>query len=193
MGRKNDGQEGMWLGPNADPRRLRDAENARKNRAEITKALSHGQISRRDLVKWGLFTSAGIMAPIGGLNPFVSSLNAQAVTPADNNGCSQIPTGLPASPTFNQQPFTQAMPRFDVLPRNAVSTLNPAPQAQSNQTQQPVDPNLVGGQTGLTGPIEGRPPGANWAHQRICSIPAAGGRLKSQPRKSPPTRHITRA
>jgi len=59
------------------------------------------------------------------------------------------------------------MPRFDVLTRNAVSTLSPAPQAQSNQTQQPVDPALVGGQTGLTGPIEGRPPGANWAHQRF--------------------------
>src|SRR5262245_57336091 len=138
MGRKNDGQDGIWLPPNSDPRRLRDAENARKNRAEITKALSHGQISRRDLVKWGLFTSAGIMAPVGGLNPFVRSLNAQAITPLDSGGgCSQIPTGLSPSPTFNIQPFTQPMPRFDVLPRNAVSTLNPAPQAQANTTQQP--------------------------------------------------------
>ena len=63
------------------------------------------------------------------------------------------------------------MPRFDVFQRNAVSTLNPAPQAQANQTQQPLDPALVGGQTGLTGPIEGRPPGAIWAHQRFTQNP----------------------
>src|SRR5215471_4067214 len=130
MVRKSKDQDGVWLSPNADPRRLRDAENARKNRAEITAALSHGKVSRRDLVKWGLFTTAGIMAPIGGLNPFVQTLHAQPV-PFDGGGdCSQIPTGLSPSPTFGVQPFTQAMPRFDVLPRNAVSTLSPAPQAQ---------------------------------------------------------------
>jgi FtsP/CotA-like multicopper oxidase with cupredoxin domain len=169
---KNDGQEGVWLTPNADKRRLRDAENARKNRAEITKALSHGQISRRDLVKWGLFTSAGILAPIGGLSPFVRPLNAQTTSSFSFGGsCSQIPTGLSPSPTFGVQPFTQPMPRFDLLPRNAVSTLTPAPTAQANTTQQPVDPRLVGGQTGLTGPIEGRPPGPNWAHQGFAQFP----------------------
>src|SRR5205085_4086281 len=122
--------------------RLRDAENGRKNRQEITKALSHGQVSRRDLVKWGLFTTAGILTPIGGLNPFVRTANAR---PFDfrNGGGSGIPTGLATSPLFGVQPFSQPMPRFDVLQRNAVSTLNPAPQAQSNQTQQPVDPKLV--------------------------------------------------
>src|SRR5258708_11689775 len=71
MGRKSDEQDGIWLSPNADRRRLRDAENARKNRQEITKALSHGQISRRDLVKWGLFTTAGTIAGIGGFSPYV--------------------------------------------------------------------------------------------------------------------------
>ncbi len=170
MGRKNNGEDGIWLSPNADPRRLRDAENARKNRAEITKALSHGQVSRRDLIKWGLFTSAGMMAPIGGLNPFVRPMHAQTSS-FSGGSCSQIPTGLSPSPTFGVQPFTQPMPRFDVLPRNPVSSLTPAPQAQANQTQQPVDPRLVGGQTGLTGPIEGRPPGANWAHQGFAQFP----------------------
>jgi manganese oxidase len=173
MGRRNDGQDGIWLSPNADKRRLRDAENARKNREEITRAISHGQISRRDLVRWGLFTSAGLMAPIGGLNPFVRPLNAQTTSSfgGGGSGCSQIPTGLNPSPTFGVQPFTQPMPRFDVLERNAVSTLSPAPTAQANTTQQPVDPKLVGGQTGLTGPIEGRPPGAEWAHQRFAQFP----------------------
>src|SRR6185437_6897089 len=136
--------------------------------------LSHGQIRRRDLVKWGLFTSAGIMLPIRGLNPFVSSAQGQLPSPSallaqdhDNQG---IPTGLPASPTFGVKPFTQPMPRFDVLQRNAVSTLNPAPQAQSNQTQQLLDAGF-GFPAGTTGPIEGRPPGPNWAHQRFAQFP----------------------
>jgi manganese oxidase len=171
MGRKDD-KEGFWLSENSDRRRIRDAENARRNRAEINKALSHGQVSRRDLVKWGLFTSAGILAPIGGLSPFVRPLNAQTTRSFGfGRGGSGIPTGLPSSPLFGVQPFTQPMPRFDVFQRNAVSTLNPAPQAQANQTQQPLDPLLVGGQTGLTGPIEGRPPGAIWAHQRFTQNP----------------------
>src|SRR5215470_5145105 len=178
MGRKGR-DDSIWLNEYSDRRRIRDAENARRERQEITKALSHGQVSRRDLVKWGLFTSAGILMPIGGLNPFVRPLNAQ---PFDGGGGSGIPTGLPASPTFGVQAFTQPMPRFDVLPRNAVSTLNPAPQAQSNQTQQPVDPALVGGQTGLTGPIEGRPPGANWTHQRWNQfLPQIGIEVTTKP------------
>jgi manganese oxidase len=174
MGHK-DGRESFWLSEKADRARLRDAENARKNRAEITRALSHGQISRRDLVKWGLFTSAGIVAPIGGLSPFVTPVNAQTTSTFSSFGGSRgsgsgVPTGLPRSPLFGVQPFTTPMPRFDLLPRNAVSTLNPVPEAQSNQTQQPLDPALVGGQTGLMGPIEGRPPGAIWAHQRFTQF-----------------------
>ncbi|HET9165878.1 MAG TPA: hypothetical protein VFP11_07760, partial [Candidatus Angelobacter sp.] len=174
---RRDQDDSIWLSENSDKRRIRDAERARQNRAEITKALSHGQIKRRDLVKWGLFTSAGIMLPIRGLNPFVRYAVAQNAPPLsrsailasepDNMG---IPTGLPASPTFGVQPFTQPMPRFDVLARNAVSTLTPAPQASSNQTQQVLDPGF-GFPAGTTGPIEGRPPGANWAHQRFAQFP----------------------
>src|SRR5581483_6365699 len=115
-----------------------DAENARRNPAEITKALSHGQIKRCDLLKWGLFTAGGLMLPIGGLNPFVRPMYADGGGGGGGGGCVAIPTGLPASPTFGVSAFSQPMPRFDVLPRNAVSTLSPAPQAQSNQTQQPV-------------------------------------------------------
>ena len=137
--------------------RLRDAQRAREHRAEIVRELSWGRVSRRDLIKWGLFTSAGLLAPIRGLNPFVPSVAAQ------------IPTGLPPSPRFGVQPFTQPLLRFDVIARNAVSTLDPAPTAQANQTQQPVDPALGGG----TGPIEGRPPGRVWAHQRFAQFPPA--------------------
>ena len=76
-----------------------------------------------------------------------------------------IPTGLPASPLFGVQPFTQPMPRLDLLARNAVSTLSPAPTAEANTTQQVLNPALEGVRPGDTGPIEGRPPGPIWAHQ----------------------------
>src|SRR6266850_6054257 len=78
-----------------------------------------------------------------------------------------IPTGGVPSPMFGVQKFTQPMPRFDVLPRNPVATLNPPPAEQSNQTQQACDPALGGG----FGPIEGRPPGSLWAHQGFADFP----------------------
>ncbi|MGH9565959.1 MAG: hypothetical protein ACRD4I_08260, partial [Candidatus Angelobacter sp.] len=51
---------------NASKARLREAENARNNRAEILRAYSHGQVTRRDLLKWGLITAGGALAPIHG-------------------------------------------------------------------------------------------------------------------------------
>ena len=62
----------FYLPKNASKARLREAENARKNRAEIMKAYSQGQVSRRELIKWGLITTGGVLAPIGGLSPFVA-------------------------------------------------------------------------------------------------------------------------
>jgi FtsP/CotA-like multicopper oxidase with cupredoxin domain len=171
MGSNHDRND-IWLSEKSDRARLRAAQDARRNRKEITKALSQGQVSRRDLVKWGLFTTGGILAPIGGLNPFVKPVNASSWGSwgGSRGSGSGVPTGLPRSPLFGVLPFSTPMPRFDLLPRNAVSTLNPAPEAQANQTQQPLDPALVGGQTGLTGPIEGRPPGTIWAHQRFTQF-----------------------
>jgi FtsP/CotA-like multicopper oxidase with cupredoxin domain len=145
---------GIFLPEKASNARVREAEDARRNRAEIVRELSWGRISRRDLVKWGLFTGAGLLAPIGGLNPFVSKAFADG-------------SGTPRSPLFGVQPFTQVMPRFDVLARNPVSALNPEPTAEANQTQQPV-PDILGGKTG---PIEGRPPGDVWAHQKFDDFP----------------------
>src|SRR5258708_1219920 len=156
--------EGFFLSEKSSKARLREAENARKNRAEIVKAFSQGKVTRRELVKWGLITSGGLLAPIHGLNPFVNSAYASGGSTTGNIGTG-IPTGAPPSPTFGVQPFSTPMPRFDVAQRKSVSSLSPLPQAQSNQTQQPLDPALVNGQTGLTGPIEGRPGGPIWAHQ----------------------------
>ncbi len=78
---------------------------------------------------------------------------------------------MPPSPLFGVLAFTTPMLRFDVISRNPVSSLSPAPTAEANQTQQPLNPALVGGQTGLTGPIEGRPPGPIWAHQKFDKFP----------------------
>ena len=62
-----------YLTEKASRRRQREAQQARNNRAEIVKALSHGQITRRDLYKWGIFTATGMLALKNGLK----SLRAQ--------------------------------------------------------------------------------------------------------------------
>src|SRR2546426_12269246 len=148
----------MYLPGRASRARVMEAENARRNRAEILKAWSQGQVSRRDLIKMGLFTASGVVAFKNGLSPFAPSAYADD---------SSIPTGAPRSPLFGVQAFTQPMPRFDVLPRKPVSALSPAPTAQANTTQQPLNPALEGVTAGDTGPIEGRPPGPIWAHQEF--------------------------
>jgi FtsP/CotA-like multicopper oxidase with cupredoxin domain len=161
----------VYLPKNASPSRVKAAQEARNNRAEIIAAYSQGKVTRRDLMKWGLFTTAGLLAPIRGLNPFMGEAYAD----------SSIPTGAPRSPLFGALPFTQPMCRFDIMDRLQVSALSPLPQAQSNQAQQPVDPLLGGG----TGPIEGRPPGPIWAHQRFAQFPPQVAVIMSQGRCSP--------
>ena len=150
-------ERNFFLSARASKARLKEAEDARKNRLEIVKAHSHCQITRRDLIKLGLISGAGLLLPIHGLSPFAKSAYAD----------SNIPTGVPPSPLFGIQAFTQPMPRFDVLPRNPVFALTPAPTAQANTTTQAVPAILGGG----VGPIEGRPPGPIWAHQQFGALP----------------------
>src|SRR3989449_8807543 len=119
----------MYLPGKASRARVREVENARRNRAEILKAWSQGQVSRRDLIKMGLFTTAGTLVLQNGLSPFARSAYADD---------SSIPTGLPRSPLFGVQAFTQPMPRFDVLQCNAVSVLSPAPTARANTDRKSV-------------------------------------------------------
>src|SRR5258708_7876854 len=59
----------IYLSNKASPARVREAEHARKNRQEILKALSLGEITRRDLYKWGIFTVTGALALKHGLSP----------------------------------------------------------------------------------------------------------------------------
>src|SRR5262249_20434025 len=110
----------IYLSNKASPARVREAENARRNRLEILKALGQGQITRRDLYKWGIFTATGALALKNGLSPFAPSAFAD----------SAIPTGTPRSPLFGAQKFTQPMPRL------ALQT--PIPLTQSGTGQDTV-------------------------------------------------------
>ena len=105
-----------YLSRDASRIRQREAQNARNNRAEIVRALSIGQITRRDLYKWGLLTVGGL-ALKNGLSPFARSAFAA------------VPTGTPRSPLFGAQKFTQPLPRLRVQtpqPLTRVSTADPA-------------------------------------------------------------------
>ena len=83
----------LYLSRNASKRRLQEAQNARNNRLEIHRALHRCEITRRDLYKWGLFTTMGTWALKNGLSPFAQSAYAQ------------VPTGTPPSPLFGALPF----------------------------------------------------------------------------------------
>src|SRR5207253_9175357 len=101
----------MFLSSKASKLRVKEAENARRNRQEIIKARADGQITRRDLFKWGVFTTGGLLLWKHGLNPFVRSAYAS------------VPTGFPRSPLFGVQASPQAPPRLRGLPRNASASL----------------------------------------------------------------------
>jgi FtsP/CotA-like multicopper oxidase with cupredoxin domain len=135
----------MYLPWNASKARLNEAENARRNRAEFVKAWSQGQISRRDLVRLGLLTAGGALVAKHGLSLLAPSAYAE------------VPTGTPPSPIPRGIAFTQPMPRLEELQRKPVSALSPYPQCESNQTW-----NAAKG----IGPVEGRPPGKWFSHQR---------------------------
>jgi len=159
----------MYLPRKASRARVREAQHARDNRAEIVKALSHGEITRRDLYKWGIFTASGLLACKNGLSPFATSAFAQ------------VPTGAPPSPLFGAVKFTQRMPRL-MLQTPVRLTRDPAtgnalfPAGLGEQparrlsyhtdfTANPTNRALRNPLTGR-GPIEGRPPGEVFAHQR---------------------------
>jgi hypothetical protein len=102
----------MYISKDASRARQREAQHARNNRAEIIKALSQGEITRRDLFKWGIFTVGGGLAMKNGLSQFAKSAYAD------------VPTGTPRSPLVGVGKFTQPLNRLYVqtphqLTRNA--------------------------------------------------------------------------
>ena len=162
----------MYLSKHASRIRQTEAENARRNRQEIVAALGQGQVTRRDLMRWGLFTVTGALALKHGLSPYAQSAYAA------------VPTGTPRSPLFGAMKFSQPMPRTIVPPRYDMHKLadNSAqwihhttnrilPELAAKNFSYHNDFNASGGRsyrnpaTGI-GPIEGRPDGEFFAHQR---------------------------
>src|SRR5215472_2772873 len=162
----------MYISTKASRIRQREAQKARDNRAEIVQALSAGQITRRDLYKWGIFTGLGALALKNGLSPFATSAFAA------------IPTGTPRSPLFNAQKFTARLPRLALqtpVPMTRDADGNAAfPAALGERPAKRLsyhtDFTAAGGNANPNnpftnpvsgrGPIEGRPPGEVFAHQR---------------------------
>jgi FtsP/CotA-like multicopper oxidase with cupredoxin domain len=162
---------------------MREAERARENRLEIIKALSHGEITKRDLFRWGLYGAGGLIAAKHGLSPFVRSAYAA------------VPTGTPASPTFGAKKFNEPMPRALVQPR---IPLLPAPSGDDviwmgggrelpelrgrrlsyHDEWSKKGPGFARFTNPVTGrgPIEGRPPGEFFAHQRWTTDPNSSNR-----------------
>ena len=187
----------MYLPKNASRIREREAQKARDNRAEIVRALSQGQITRRDLVKWGIFTAAGALVLKNGLSPFARSAFAD------------VPTGTPRSPLFGAAKFTQRMSRLRVqTPLRLTKAANgdavfPAGLGYDNAKrlsyhndfsnfQGPLSQNPFRNPITNRGPMEGRPPGEFFAHQRWDEFfPKVGyvhvaGAVRSRQRSSIP-------
>jgi FtsP/CotA-like multicopper oxidase with cupredoxin domain len=160
----------MFIDKNASHARQREAQNARNNRAEITRALSLGEITRRDLLKWGLFTSGGFLAYKNGLSQFAPSAYAA------------VPTGTPRSPLFTATKFSQKLNRLHCMKPRPMTRMTNGNAAWDNSngsnelpskrlsyhtefTQQPWNSNYRNPLTDR-GPLEGRPPGELFAHQR---------------------------
>ena len=133
---------------------------------------------KRDLFKWGIYTATGALALKNGLSPFAPSAFAD-----------DIPTGTPRSPLGTATKFSQPMPRLALqtpypLTKNpttgnavwpaalgerdskrlswhteftAFNTSNPGYPNNNNPFRNPLT---------ARGPIEGRPPGEVFAHQR---------------------------
>jgi FtsP/CotA-like multicopper oxidase with cupredoxin domain len=162
-------QEGtMYLPRTASRIRQLEAQRALDNRDEIRKALADGQITRRDLYKWGLFTATGLLALKNGLSPFARSAFAQA------------PIGVPRSPLFNAKKFSRPLPRLDVqdpvpmtrTPEGHAAFPNSMNERHAKRlswhtdfTANPTNP-YVRNPRSSRGPVEGRPPGGLFAHQR---------------------------
>ncbi|HEY7645788.1 MAG TPA: multicopper oxidase domain-containing protein [Hyphomicrobiales bacterium] len=154
---------------------MREAQKARENRAEIVRALGKGEIDRRDLFKMGIFTLTGALALKNGLSPFAQSAYGA------------IPTGVPPSPLNGAQPFTQPFRRLPVTPTHKLTntivngknerswpteagqTLNSKETSWHEEFSAAqrlgVQNDYLNPLTGR-GPVEGRPPGPYFAHQR---------------------------
>lgn len=171
-----------YISKNSGRAREREAENARKNRMEIVQAVTQGQISKRDLFRWGLLTATGSMALKHGLSQWAPSAYAA------------VPTGTPRSPTFTATKFSMEMPRLNSkIPTYALTnrgtTDSPAMwgaagEADAQRYSWHQFFSASGGTqfknpvTGV-GPMEGRPHGDYFAHQRWSELYPTHGHILS--------------
>ncbi len=164
-----------------------EAERAARNRLELVKARSQGEITKRDLFRWGLFGAGGLIAAKHG-----SARSCAAPTPRFRPDA-----GEPAL-------WRAEVPRADApRPGSAAHPLRPAP--TNNGDVMWMDPagsgrelpelrgrrlsyhddwtKRVSGYTRFNnpltgrGPCEGRPPGEFFAHQRWTNSPSSPNRI----------------
>lgn len=183
----------MYLSKSASRARVREAENARRNRAEIVKALNSGEITKRDLFKWGLLTGAGVLVATNGLSPLAPSAFGKG------------PTGSPLSPLFGAQKFKYPLQRLNLQTpapltpdgdgNAAFGPFSPEPPAKRSSYHtdySALPPGLSNPfRNPLTnrGPMEGRPPGEVFAHQRWSEFfPKAGYVMTVGPQRPNTTR-----
>ena len=76
-------EDGFSLTEKSSKARIKEAEDARKPSGDHESTLPRSSFSSWT-VKWGLITSGGLLAPIHGLNLFVSRASAGRTTPGQN-------------------------------------------------------------------------------------------------------------
>ncbi|MGO4671084.1 hypothetical protein [Bosea sp. 2RAB26] len=156
----------MYLSRETTGVRLKEAAHSQENRREIGRALTLGQITKRDLLRWGYFSAGGLLMAKNGFGPFVGSAYADS---------------LPRSPTFGAVKFQTPMQRADLqrpipllrLPNGdtAWQTTGGSAELPARNVSYHTDFTNSGGAlfrnpvTGA-GPFGGRPPGEFFAHQR---------------------------
>jgi FtsP/CotA-like multicopper oxidase with cupredoxin domain len=183
----------MYLPFSASKLRQREAQNARNNRAEIVQALGSGQITKRDLLRWGIYTTSGLLVAKNGLSPYAKSAYAAGAT------------GAPRSPMFGALKFQNLHPferlryqapvemkqriianeftpaRRPVMHADFVGLNEPSMKRLSYHTDYsdaqykagltnfndpPAPGNEYVNPSTRRGPMEGRPPGEVFSHQR---------------------------
>ncbi|MGO4739353.1 multicopper oxidase domain-containing protein [Bosea sp. 2KB_26] len=169
----------MYLRRETTGIRLKEAERALEDRLEFDKALASGQITKRDLLRWGYFTTGGLLITRHGLGRFVGSAYADS---------------LPRSPTFGAIKFQTPMPRAELqrpipllrLPNGdaAWQTGGGGTELAARNLSYHTDFSNSGGVTFRNpvtgvGPMEGRPPGEFFAHQRWDELYPKQGYLLS--------------
>ena len=189
----------MYISPNASRIRQREAQRARDNRAEIVKARSLGQITRRDLISWGIFTAGGVLVCKNGLSPL-----------APQRLCRPSPRAPRAARCSGRKKFAQPLNRLNLQHPGADDALSRAapksmPSSAARYASEPharrlsyhtdfstpppgtTKADFTNPITGR-GPMEGRPPGEIFAHQRWDEFFPKDGYVFIAGRSSRPTR-----